>query len=167
MQFYQVMQDVAYGVDPGTTETGWVLWDGVRVLECGIDKNPVFLERLRGHANREAKPRFYVEMIASYGMPVGKETFETVLWIGRFVEVWDILGLPWSLCYRIQIKNHHCHSPKAKDSNINQALRDKYGKQGTKKAPGPLYGVKKHIWSALAVVTYAFESKRPCSCKIE
>ena len=160
-----MQQSVVFGVDPGTIESGWVLWDGQRVLDCGIDDNEVFLEKLRGYAEKPGVPLF-IEMIASYGMPVGKETFETVLWIGRFVEVWSILGYPWELCYRMEVKAHHCHSPKAKDSNISQALRDKYGTTGTKKHPGPLYGVRKHIWSALAIAAYAKETKKQCSSQI-
>lgn len=154
---YSVESKLIYGVDPGTRETGWVLWDtaGHRVLKAGVTPNSKFLEHLR--AAQEPLPMF-IEMIACYGMSVGKETFQTVLWIGRFIEVWDILGHPWHLCYRLQIKTHHCHSARAKDANVSQALRDKYGVVGTKKQPGPLFGVKSHAWSALAIATYAAET---------
>lgn len=162
-----VKSGLIYGVDPGTTETGWVLWDGERVVRCGIDKNAVFLEQLRGHCQDAEPIPMFVEMIASYGMAVGFETFETCLWIGRFIEVWSVLEFPWHLCYRIKIKTHHCHSAKATDANINQAIRDKYGVVGTKKNPGPLYGVRKHVWSALAVATYAKEAKLACSSRVE
>jgi hypothetical protein len=40
---------------------------------------------------------------------------------------------------------------KAKDANIRQALIDKIGPQGTKKDPGPTYGISKDVWSALAI----------------
>lgn len=159
--------DTVYGVDPGTLQTGWVLWHvkEKRVVECGIADNHAFLERLR-NTTGPVSP-LYIEMIACYGMPVGKETFQTVVWIGRFVEVCSLLDAPWHLCYRLHIKTHHCRSARAKDANISQALRDKYGVVGTKKLPGPLYGVKSHIWSALAIATYAAENNIVCACKIE
>ena len=162
------VENAIYGVDPGTTTTGWVLWDGKQVLDGGSETpNEEFLERLRSAnaANANGVPGIpmYVEMIASYGMAVGKETFQTCLWIGRYVEVWSILGYPWQLCYRNNIRIHHCCDARAGDSNVNTALRDKYGGKGTKKAPGPMFKVSKHMWSALAVATYALETKMPCS----
>ena len=156
-------ENAVYGVDPGPQDTGWVIWNSKAVLECGITPNSQFLERLR---DSKASIPMYVEMIASYGMPVGKETFETCLWIGRYVEDWSILGFPWQLCYRLQIRTHHCRDARAGDANVNTALRDKYGGKGTKKNPGPFYSVKSHMWSALAVATYALESHLPCSSQI-
>jgi hypothetical protein len=97
-------------------------------------------------------------MIASYGMPVGREVFETCVWIGRFMEQW---GAPdrVNLVYRKDVKMHLCGSPRAKDANIRQALIDLFeptggGKTpqiGTKAKPGPLYGVSTHAWPALGV----------------
>lgn len=154
-------ENAIYGVDPGPEVTGWVIWNGKRVLDMGVTPNDDFLERLRNTA--EGGIPMYIEMIASYGMAVGKETFQTCVWIGRYVEVWSILGYPWQFCYRTDIRTHHCHSSKAGDSNVNTAIRDKYGGKGTKKDPGPFFGVKSHIWSAVAIATYALESKLPCS----
>jgi len=162
------VQNVIYGVDPGPAETGWVLWDGKRVIDKGITPNDQFLERLRGQTDPDTPCiPLYIEMIASFGMVLGKESFRTILWIGRFIEVWDILGLPWHLCYRIQIKTHHCHSAKATDANVSQAIRDKYGGKGTRKQPGPFFGVKSHIWSAVAIATYAAETGLACTSRIE
>ena len=31
-------------------------------------------------------------MVACYGMPVGKEVFDTCIWIGRFIQEADELG---------------------------------------------------------------------------
>lgn len=73
-----------------------------------------------------------IEMIASYGMPVGKEVFDTCVWIGRFAET---SGMPTNYIYRKDEKMNICHSMRAKDSNIRQALIDRFGVVGTKKNP--------------------------------
>jgi hypothetical protein len=59
------------------------------------------------------------------------------------------------MVYRNAVKLHICGTPRAKDPNIRQALIDKYGAPGTKKNPGPTYGVSSHLWSALAIADYA------------
>jgi hypothetical protein len=103
-----------------------------------------------------------VEMVASYGMAVGKDVFETVYWIGRFCEAAEPAG--HHRVFRMAVKTHLCHDSRAKDANIRQALIDRFpatggGKTpqvGTKAQPGPLYGIKSHLWAALAVaVTFA------------
>ncbi len=98
-----------------------------------------------------------VEMIASYGMPVGREVFETCVWVGRFLQAWP--GETERIT-RGAIKLHLCGSMRAKDANVRQALIDAFGGKdkaiGTKRAPGALHGVSGDVWSALAVaVTYA------------
>lgn len=133
-------------IDPGTTESGWVyLWNG-KVVGSGIMPNAEVLSMIR----QSAADIIAIEMIASYGMAVGREVFETCVWIGRMVESWRS---PESarLVYRRDVKLHLCGSAKAKDPNIRQALLDLIGPPGTKKAPGPTYGVKSHAWAALAV----------------
>ena len=76
-----------------------------------------------------------IEMIASYGMPVGKEIFETCVWIGRFKELAIIKNKKVDYIYRKEEKINLCQSMKAKDSNIRQALIDRFGVVGTKKNP--------------------------------
>ena len=143
-------------IDPGTTQSAWCEFDGQKVVDCDIQPNEVVLSKLRSFSGDF---EIAVEMIASYGMPVGKEVFETVLWIGRFVEACSQCGSPAELVYRKDVKLHLCQSPRAKDPNVRQALIDRFeptggGKIpqiGTSKQPGPLYGVSSHIWAALAV----------------
>jgi hypothetical protein len=101
-------------------------------------------------------------MIASYGMAVGKEVFETCVWIGRFIENWRDPDAA-KLVYRKDVKMFLCGTTKAKDANIRQALIDSYPATGggaipqigTKNAPGPLYGVSSHVWPALGVALTA------------
>src|SRR5690606_27297734 len=65
------------------------------------------------------------EMVASYGMPVGREVVETVLWTGRFVERWSPYDA--TKVYRREVKTHLCGSMKAKDPNVWQAIIDRFG----------------------------------------
>jgi len=139
-------------IDPGTTESGFVVLDEGRVTDSGFVPNPVLRTMLMGRLSFLEATTIAIEMIASYGMPVGKETFETCLWIGRFIERSRVEPV---LVYRKDVKVHLCGTVKAKDGNIRQALVDKYGPQGTKKAPGPTYGISGHLWAALAVADYA------------
>lgn len=74
-------------------------------------------------------------MIASYGMAVGKEVFETCVWIGRFIEIARLRKIEVEYIYRKDEKMNLCQSMKAKDSNIRQALIDRFGEVGTKKNP--------------------------------
>ena len=104
-----------------------------------------------------------IEMVASYGMAVGATVFETVWWSGRFTEAWAGWndGLPIRV-YRKDVKLHLCGSVRAKDTNIRQALIDRYGPGrnvavGRKDSPGPLYGFKADCWQALGVAITACE----------
>jgi hypothetical protein len=69
----------------------------------------------------------------------------------------QVQGGDVSLVFRRDVKLHLCDSPRAKDGNVRQALLDRLGPQGTKKAPGPTYGVKSHEWAALAVAVYGWD----------
>lgn len=153
-----------FALDPGTTETGWVHYVSLPeeriVLASGIDPNAALLERLRDGWSRIDHASLAIEMIASYGMPVGREVFETCVWIGRFIEAWG--GKNYRLVYRREVKSHLCGSQKAKDANVWQAIVDKFGGStaiGKKASPGPLYGVKSHARAALGVAITAAETK--------
>ena len=138
-------------LDPGTTETGYVMLHAGKVAGSGVKPNAEIVEMLLSWRHAHFEPTtLAIEMIASYGMPVGREVFETCVWIGRFSQAWHEPGAAL-LVYRKDVKLHLCHNPRAKDPNIRQALLDKVGPQGTKKDPGPTYGVKSHAWAALAV----------------
>ena len=149
------MTNVHIAIDPGPTESAYVVMEGERPLEFAKGENSQVRHRLNAEfIQARGRPHLVVEMVASYGMPVGEEVFETVLWTGRFIELWH--PLPFSKVKRAEVKMHLCHSMRAKDSNILQALYDRYGGNrracvGTKKDPGPCYGFSGDMWQALAV----------------
>ena len=102
-----------------------------RPIQVGKFKNEQ-LEVSVANANYDL---LVIEMIASYGMPVGKEVFDTCVWIGRFKELAIMRNKEVEYIYRKDEKMNICHSMKAKDSNIRQALIDRFGEVGTKKNP--------------------------------
>lgn len=140
-------------IDPGNTESAYVYTDTIFSF---IKHRKLPNEELLKIIYENEKPDIVaIEMIASYGMPVGKEVFETCLWIGRFIEALGSEKV--KLVYRKDIKIHLCGSMKAKDANIRLALIDRFGNPGTKKNPGFTYGISKDMWSALAVASYSID----------
>ena len=152
-------------IDPGNKESAFVLLDrDLRPLDKGKVKN----EDLRScvassldlyKTDEQACVHLAIEMIASYGMAVGADVFETCVWIGRFIEQLSSVPqiLPAWMVYRKSEKTYLCGSPRATDTNIIQALVDRFAPgqpnhgKGTKKDPGWFYGFKKDIWQAYAV----------------
>ena len=134
-------------IDPGTTSSAYVLYEAGEILGKGKIENEAMLDIIRS----TGFDTLVIEAIASYGMSVGAEVFTTCIWVGRFIQVCVDKGSPYELMYRKDIKMHLCHSMKAKDSNIRQALIDRLGKPGTKKNQGRTYGISGDEWAALAV----------------
>lgn len=154
-------------VDPGNTETGWC------VIDTDTRKPEVFSKSFNGdmiRAIRDDGPehwqfdRVVIEMVASYGMSVGADVFETCVWIGRFQEVFTQYGNAVDLVKRLPVKTHHCHTAKATDSNIRQALVDRFAPgqpnhgKGTKADPGWFHGFRADIWQAYALAVYAADT---------
>ncbi len=140
-------------IDPGNIQSAYCIIDSetFEIGERGIVPNQQMLSIVGAcGCQRITDPTvLVVEMIQSFGMAVGKEVFETVFWIGRYCQAWPTAT--WHRVYRGEVKLHLCGSARAKDSNIRQALLDRLGPQGVKKAPGPTYGISKDVWSAVAV----------------
>ena len=135
-----------FAIDPGTSESGWVLLDSDDlIVDAGVSTNADVLAMLD-----MMDADLAIEMIASYGMPVGAEVFETCVWVGRMIQAYGNNGTITRVT-RNQVKNHVCGSSKAKDGNVRQALIDLFGPKGTKNAPGPTFGFHTHMWAALGV----------------
>lgn len=158
------MADFVYAVDPGPERSALVvLGSDLSIVGAHLWENDALLRELW----RNVAPlgsQLVVERIESYGKPVGVEVFDTCIWTGRFIEAWrgvrPSMQDAWSLLPRRAVKLHLCDSPRATDATIRQALIDRYGPGrekaiGTKRNPGPLYGIKADLWAALALgITY-------------
>jgi hypothetical protein len=151
-------------IDPGNIESAYVVMDyeTYKPLRFGKIPNEEFIDLLKTMCD-STLPAVVIEMIASYGMPVGKEVFDTCVWIGRFYEA--VSGA--QLMFRKDVKMNMCNSTRAKDGNIIQALKDRFGDKGTKTNPGWFYGFKADCWQAYALgVTYIDKLKEKNNVEI-
>jgi hypothetical protein len=173
-------------IDPGTTKSGWVLIENIKPVQWGWDDNEEVM-RLLDITKGILHDEVVIEDVAHYGMPVGRDVFETVRWTGRFDTA---TPMPVTYINRPEVKLTLCGNPRANDSTIRQALIDRFGGDdvaiggkkcqtckgkgwngrgrlecgdcsatGYETAPGLLHGISGHVWSALAVgVTYLGQS---------
>lgn len=145
--------DVTLAIDPGTHQSAWVVFDGVRPTRFGTTDNERLLGLLRDLTVLPAPPTVVIEKVASYGMAVGEEVFETVRWAGRFEQAAQpapVVRIP-----RLAVKLALCHDSRAKDANIRRAVIDRFGGDAAIRKGGVLHGVSKDVWAALAVgLTY-------------
>lgn len=141
-------------IDPGPVESAYVIWNGSVILEARKIPNAEMLALVMDGARALTPMSLVIEMIASYGMAVGKDVFETCVWIGKFEQAW---GAPSARAFRKDVKLHLCGSYRAKDPNVRQALIDRFGAPGTKKNPGVTYGLSSDRWAAFAVAVFAYD----------
>jgi len=152
-------------IDPGNEESAWCIYDGSRVLDFAKEENAAVRSRLAFELTRfDCARHVAIEMIACYGMAVGREVFDTCRFIGTLEECATRASLPVTLVYRREVKLHLCNSAKAKDGNVRQALLDLWGGKaaavGKKASPGPLYRVSGDVWAAVGVAVTWWETKR-------
>lgn len=140
-------------IDPGNEQSAYVLMsDDYKPLQFGKVDNAALLasvESLTADA-------VVIEMVASYGMAVGEEVFETVFWIGRLFESARLTGHVPHRMKRMEVKMNLCHAANAKDGNIETALQDRFGKRKSKKNPNEWFppvgsGWADDVWQAYAL----------------
>lgn len=144
-------------IDPGNIESAFVVVDEntYRLIDFGKLKNMAVRHIWASYARKGCKTA--IEMVASYGMPVGKEVFDTCVWIGRFTECASRYGSTVTYITRLDEKMHICHDSRASDANIRRALIDRFAKhdlkngKGTKKNPDYFHGFSRDVWAAFAV----------------
>lgn len=160
-----------FAIDPGNEESAFALLSkDLKPFRFAKLKNSDMMDTLsewcrNNESHGESHP-VCIEMVASYGMPVGKTVFDTCVFIGELKRQAEHYGQAVHLVYRKDEKMNLCHNMTAKDSNIRQALIDRFGEVGTKNNKGWFYGVSKDVWSAIAVgVTWAdTQTYTCCNC---
>jgi hypothetical protein len=154
-----------FAIDPGDKLSAYVVYDTRdRSIE---EKGKVTNEEMQKVIERvpfDYAPEFVIEYPQPIGQPMYTQLVDTIFWIGMFVHQWD---REWTRMDRRDIKKNLCGRASGMgDKNVRAAIISRFsdhhelggGKQpeiGTKKEPGPLYGVTADIWAALAVaLTY-------------
>lgn len=149
-------------IDPGNRQSAWCMIDGetLKPLSFGKEENQVVLTSVQ----QRSYDSIVIERVASYGMAVGRDVFETCEWVGRFTQA---ARVPPDYVYRKEEKLHLCGDSRAKDANIRRALIDRFAQhdikngKGTKKNPDWFYGFSADVWAAYAVgITYIETSKK-------
>ena len=163
------MGELIIGIDPGPEESGWAVLEteSAKVLEFGKESNSELRGRLRD--SRFELKAAIIEFTPPYAMVMRKtkknktprvhiprQVVDTAIEIGRFIEVAEASVIAHELLHRQAIKTQLLTRTLGNDSLMIDALCDRYGgdrksAKGTKKQPGPLFGMNKDAWQALAV----------------
>jgi hypothetical protein len=151
---------IILAIDPGCAESAYVLADEekkpLRFGKVGNGEMIEIVAKMRSDFPN-VRVKVVIEMVSGYGMPVGREVFETCVWIGRFFQ----FAGDAELVLRSDVKLHVCGRRSAKDGNVRLALIDRFAKhdfktgKGAKKNPDWFYGFRADVWQAYALaVTY-------------
>jgi len=122
-------------IDPGTTHSGWCLLEDSKPVKWGWDDNIDIVNTLGADKGVRCPSGSHIDFggdyehiaiedIAHYGMPVGKDVFETVRWTGRFEQA-SFVDVTY--IKRPDVKLYLCGSPRANDSTVRQAIIDRFG----------------------------------------
>lgn len=151
-------------IDPGNEVSGWVELDLHRgqVVRHGNATPNAGIEELLGLREPGDGTLVLVEILRPRGQPLWWQLIWTAIATGRMLRAW---GGEWDFLFRADVKHHLTGRTNSADANVNAAVRERWGGDktvsvGTKSNPGPLYGLAKHAWPALAVAVAYAEGKR-------
>lgn len=139
-------------IDPGPRLSAYVELAGTRIIARGKLPNLTLLQMVR---TREVTGPLVVEAVAPYGRIVGRETLETAVWVGRYLEAWQGVS---RLLERREVK--HALGLKAggrnaaTDADVRAALIRRWGgtpRRGRRDRTPGLEGLTRDEWAALAV----------------
>ena len=151
-------------IDPGNVYSAYCILDAeYKLYEFAKTENKTVMKKLLDIL--DDLDEVVIERIASYGMPVGRDVFETCEWIGRFSQEAE-KKTKVDYIYRKEEKLYICGSPNAKDANIRAGLIERFAQhdfkngKGTKKNPDVFYGVSADMWAAIAVGVSWFDKQK-------
>jgi hypothetical protein len=149
------------GIDPGEKESGVVLFDRTanRVLWAHHkEQRDLEVDLLMRWS--ELPDVIVCENIVPMGVPFSRNLRETCRTIDRLELIAEQRNIHWVPITRNEVKVAICGKCQGiKDANVLAGVQERFGGKaackGTKKNPGPCYGVSGHCWQALAAVVAA------------
>jgi hypothetical protein len=153
-----MIEPTILAIDPGSDKSGWVIYAPGRVIASGVDANRIVRDLV--HTGGDARcSHMACEVMRPRGEPFSSHAMETLIWVGRFMERWhDWADLDYFVpVVREDSKRFICGKGSVKDANVRQGCIELVGPPGTKKTPGPTFGVSSHAWQALAVALTAMD----------
>ena len=174
---------IILSIDPGTKQSGFVVYDTEKreILAMQIIPNTIlpvailhssYYNPIKGE-EIDIEPDVLVFEGMNLYHAVSEDTIQTLIWCGEFKQAFKQYywgryrsqsQIPEPEIYEIKRSAIRKHFRVKNDSGIRVAIIDRFGGSrsvavGTKKQKGALYGVKSHIWSALAVAVCYVEQQ--------
>jgi len=170
-------------IDPGNEYSAWCRYDGTRPVEFAKDTNEELVFQL-GFIQPDSL-HLAIEYMEPRGMPTSAQEMDTQFWAGRLVQAAGADWTPIKrrevkihLCGSMKAKDANIRQslidkfggddaaiggkkcPRCKGKGWFGAGRPTCTECGGRKwlhPPGPLYGIAKDVWSALAIAVTWYE----------
>lgn len=136
-------------IDPGTTKSGYVVWDGNTVLEAAEAGNNRLRAIVAAHARAGSIDEIAIEVMTNtHGNEAGKTVTQTIFWSGRLFETYVLCRSngkhdPYQVD-RSDVARYLCGGKVYGDKEISQALDKRF----------PNLPVHGHCKAALAVAVF-------------
>ena len=165
---------IYWGIDPGPSHCGVAYIRNGKPHGTIIPTSqltdpylPFPVNEINGEFYSPEKVRVGIEMPEGMGQIAGRDTLETAFVAGQIYICLSQIARVVRFG-RKSIKSYvgvsHRKNPdgtkaKTSDSQVRRAMIERWGEVGTKKNPGPTYGIHKDAWAALAVATCVYDKE--------
>jgi hypothetical protein len=159
-------------IDPGETESHYVIWNGKQVSEAWSGSNEALLEILRKKAENMRHLFVVVEGFNARGQRLGQDSVNTIEWYARFFQcVQGAAGkAACSIVRRNAVKKHLLGQINGDNTAIRMVLLDRFGPKPTKVKPNKVYGdikLKDHQWQAFALAVTVLDRMQAVDAQLE
>ena len=153
-----------FAIDPGNEYSAYcVMNDRYELIEFAKLPNNECMSKMLEWLGKT--DNVVIERMLSYATNVGKTTFETCEWIGRFSQEAE-KKTTVSYINRKDEKMYMCGTMNANDTSIRHALIDRFAKhdfrsgKGTAKHKDFFYGVSHDCWSSICIAVVYLDMQK-------